>query len=242
MIDLKVKNSFGEVLALSDYPELYIDNIDGLNPPDSTIVTNKFQRIGTVFSSSAIDERHIVLKILLLGNVSQMVDLMDNYFFTGDFVQLIFDDTWTIDGYIEKSERNRFSNNVFQLISITCPYPYFKGPEKTVILTRDTPATIVSAFNGTFSPQITITPEADINILILRNGVKEFRITKVMSAGDEIIIDLDKKHCTQNGVNIYDSCSGDWDALKIKKGTNIITTPTPDITATIKYHDHKAGL
>ena len=92
------------------------------------------------------------------------------------------------------------------------------------------------------SLQITITPEADINILILRNGVKEFRITKVMSAGDEIIIDLDKKHCTQNGVNIYDSCSGDWDALKIKKGTNIITTPTPDITATIKYHDHKAGL
>lgn len=242
MIDLKVKNSFGEVLVLSDYPELVIDNIDGLNPPDAEIVTNKFQRIGTVFSSSAIDERHIVLKVLILGNVSQMVDLMDAYFFTGDSVQLIFNDTWTIEGYVEKSERNRFSNEVFQLASVTCPYPYFKGPEKTITLTRETPATIVSAFNGTFSPQITITPEADINILILRNGAKEFRITKVMAKDDVIIIDLDKKHCTQNNINIYDACSGDWDALKIKRGINTLTTPTVDITATIKYHDHKAGL
>jgi len=242
MIDLKVKNSFGEELNLSDYPELVIDNIDGLNPPDAEIITNKFQRIGTVFSSSSIDERHIVLKILILGNVSQMVDLMDTYFFTGDSVQLIFNDTWTIDGYVEKSERNRFSNEVFQLVSVTCPYPYFKGSEKNITLMRDTPATIVSSFNGVFSPEITVIPTDDINIFILRNGTKEFRVTKPMSAGDEIIIDLDKKHCTQNGVNIYDSCSGDWDALKIKKGTNIITTPTPDIIATIKYHDHKAGL
>lgn len=242
MIDLKVKNSFGEVLALSEHPELLIDNIDGLNPPNSEIVTNKFHRVGTIFNSSSIDERYITLKILILGNVQQMVDLLDNYFFTGDSIQLIFDDYWTIDGYVEKSERNRFSNEVFQLVSVTCPYPYFKGSEKNITLTRDTPATIVSSFNGVFSPEITVIPTDDINIFILRNGTKEFRVTKTIAAGDEVVIDLNKKHCTQNGVNIYDACSGDWDALKIKRGTNTITTPTVDITATIKYHDHKAGL
>lgn len=242
MIDLKVKNSFGEVLVLSDYPELVIDNIDGLNPPDSTIVTNKFQRIGTVFSSSAIDERHIVLKILILGNVSQMVDLLDSFFFTGDNVELIFDDYWHIDGYVEKSERNRFSNSVFQLVSITCPYPYFRSPEQTATLTRDTPVTINSAFNGIFSPEITISVSDYTNIVIFENGEKRFQILKVMDEGDEVVLDLDKKHCTLNGANIFDACSGDWDTLKIKRGVNTVSTPTPNIVATIRWYDHKAGL
>ena len=158
MLDLKIKNSYGEVLILSQHPWLYIDNIDGLNPPDASITTNKFQRVGTSFTFSAIDERHIVLKILFLGNVPQMIDLIDSFFFTGDFVQLIFDNTWTIDGYVEKSERNRFSNSVFQLVSITCPYPYFKGQERVYQLKSSLPATIVSTFNGHFAPEITITP------------------------------------------------------------------------------------
>lgn len=171
-----------------------------------------------------------------------MVDLLDTYFFPGDPLTLIFDDVWTIDGYVEKSERNRYSNDVYQLVSITCPYPYFKGTEKTYQLKSSLPATIISTFNGTFSPEITVVPSADINILILRNGVKEFRVTKPMTSTDTIIINLEKRQCTQNGVNIFDACSGDWDALRIKRGTNELTTPTLQMTATIKYNDHKAGL
>lgn len=129
MIQITVENNRGEKLNLSNNPGYVVTRIDGLNPPKANIntaVTATFD--GSTFKSSRVNNRNILIEIVLDDNVENSRLNLYKYFKVKSKVTIYLQtgrrDVYTI-GYVETFECDLFENRQKAQISIICPYPYF---------------------------------------------------------------------------------------------------------------------
>lgn len=109
----------------------YVKSITGLGPAKAAVNTTSLAtNDGSVFNSSRLNERNIVLAIIF-GDAETIEDTRQRsykYFpIKKELNFLIETDNRVVEtkGYVESNEPDIFSNNESSSISIICPDPYF---------------------------------------------------------------------------------------------------------------------
>lgn len=131
MYTLKIENTNGETFELShDYENYYITDVQGLTPPATTINTAKAGIIdGTFFNSASVEERNIVITLVLNGDIEANRQKLYRIFPRKTPCTIYFKNAnrdVKIIGYVETIESDLFSQREKVQISIICPRPYFE--------------------------------------------------------------------------------------------------------------------
>lgn len=128
-MQITVENNRGQTLNLYNDPSYVVTRVDGLNPPTANIntaVTATFD--GSSFKSSRVNERDIVIEIVLDGNIENARLNLYKYFKVKSKVTLYLKtqkrDVYTI-GYVESFDCNQFEQKQKAQVSLICPFPYF---------------------------------------------------------------------------------------------------------------------
>lgn len=137
-----------------------ITEIDGLGPGKSDIsVTELTSRDGSIFNSSRVGTRNIVLTIRFIEtpDIETVRQKTYKYFPIKKQVTLGFETdnrSCYINGYVESNEPDIFSDKESSQISIICPDPYFysKDLNSTVF------SGVISEFEFPFSNELPIDP------------------------------------------------------------------------------------
>ena len=131
MYTLKIKNTNGETFELShDYDNYYITGVQGLTPPATNINTAKAGIIdGTFFNSASVEERNIVITLVLNGDIEANRQKLYRIFPRKTPCTIFFKNEnrdVKIQGYVETIESDLFVKREQVQISIICPRPYFE--------------------------------------------------------------------------------------------------------------------
>ena len=139
-IDILSYASWDSVFREMEYLELTgLDGVmtqyTGLSPSAAVVYTaNIASQNGSVFQSSRLNTRNIVLTFTLLSNIEDNRRIIYKYFSTGEKVTLYYygtRDVW-IDGYVETMNVNQFAETPHKQViqvSILCPDPLLKSIE-----------------------------------------------------------------------------------------------------------------
>ena len=135
MFTLKVENSKGAILELTDNEENYqITKISGLNPPNANINTSNYANSdGFSFDSSRIPNRQVVITVYINGDVEKNRLTLYKYFRNKEWCKIYYESESRnvyIEGYVQTLEVSPFDMKQIAQISILCPNPYFKDLEK----------------------------------------------------------------------------------------------------------------
>ncbi len=132
-----VTNPKGESLTMDIFnPEqsgIVIRSIDGLGPPEANIgMTELTTTDGSIYSSSRVTSRNIVLNLIFLfsPDIETVRHKIYRYFPLKKKVELIVETDYRrlrVSGYVETDEPDIFSEQEGTQISIICPDPYFYG-------------------------------------------------------------------------------------------------------------------
>lgn len=214
MFTLKVENKTGSVLTLTQNEGNYqIVNIDGLNPPNAVINSSEVAGMdGSIFNSSKLQERNIVLDLKINGEVEVNRLFLYRYFRTKQWCRLYYTngsrDVY-IEGYVETIECNLFELGQTMQISIVCQDPYFKAlDEITTDISKE-----ISAFVFPFSfggEGAIVHPDEDTDEAIPFSTIEINRVTNIINDGEAesgLIIDLVATGTVVNPV-IYDANDG----------------------------------
>lgn len=136
MFTLIVENSKGQRLRLTqNEAKIQLDNVTGLNPPTSSISFTENIGDGDEFQHSRTGRRNIVINLHIKGNVEENRLDIYKYVQNGKYIKLYIStktkNVW-IDGYVESTEIDNFSNDTVCQISVLCPDPWFKDIEETI--------------------------------------------------------------------------------------------------------------
>lgn len=137
MFTLKVENSKGAVIELTDNEENYqVTKIDGLNPPNANInASNYANSDGFCFDSSRIPNRQIVITVYINGDIENNRLTLYRYFRNKEWCKIYYESDSRnvfIEGYVQTLEVSPFIKKQVAQISILCPDPYFKDLETIV--------------------------------------------------------------------------------------------------------------
>jgi hypothetical protein len=184
---VKVTNHLGESLTMElRSPEksgFLIRSIEGLGPSKAYINTTEiFNSDGSLFNSSRINTRNIVLSLLFLDKptVEHVRQLSYKYFPIKKPIHLYIEtdnrycETY---GYVESNEPNIFSKTEGTQISIICPDPYFYSVDKG--------RTIFSGIDMMF--QFPFSNESTTEDLIEISSIKSDTSQNIFYAGDSDI-------------------------------------------------------
>lgn len=131
MYELKVENSYGDILNLSTDPRYTLYNITGLTPPQATINSSvNTTQDGSEINSARVEVRNIVLYMTLEGDIERNRINLYKYFTPKKKVTLYYkNDTRDvyIEGMVELIECDLFTNKQIAQVSIICGKPYFKS-------------------------------------------------------------------------------------------------------------------
>lgn len=141
---LTVTNHMGEAITFElGSPEksgFLIQSIDGLGPAKATINATEVATFdGSLYNSSRIAPRNIVIKALFLWNptIEDARQMSYKYFPQKKKIHLVITTDNRIcetDGYVESNEPNIFSKEEGTSISIICPDPYLYSIERTDVV------------------------------------------------------------------------------------------------------------
>lgn len=164
MFTLKVENPRGEILTLTNNRNYDVIKIEGLTPPATALnFTSLVNLDGSQYNSGRLDNRNIVITIVLHGNVEKNRINLYKYFPIKKQVRLYFkNDTRDvyIDGYIESFECDLFELGQKVQISVICPSPYFKSTDTAIIKF----ANLVDLFEFPFSTEEEGIPFSELSI------------------------------------------------------------------------------
>lgn len=138
---VKLENEFNEVLELVGNRNYSLTNIEGLNPPQSTINSSSNGIYdGSRYDSSRVGDRNIVLTIAIENPVERnRIDLY-KYARPKRYIKFHYAngirDVY-IEGYVETFEVNPFSQKLVAQISIICTQPYFYDVNVQSVVFRD---------------------------------------------------------------------------------------------------------
>lgn len=128
MLEVKAENKIGEVLDFHGNANYILMDATGVTPPGANINTSGIAtKDGSVFNSSRVENRNIVLTILPVGSVEANRINLYKYFKTKQWVKLYFKTATRntfINGYVETMETALFSNQEQMQVSVICPDPY----------------------------------------------------------------------------------------------------------------------
>lgn len=130
MYNLTIENKAGQRIALSNEKNVVITAIDGLAPPNASIMTSSVAgHDGSRFNSSKVEKRNIVITLRLTNDVEKTRILLYRYFRIKQWCKIYYsNDSRDVycEGYVESFENDRFMMNNEVQISIICPSPWFK--------------------------------------------------------------------------------------------------------------------
>lgn len=137
MFTLKVENTRGAVLELTDNEENYqVTEVSGLNPPNANINTSSYANgDGSSFNSSRIPDREIVITVYINGDIQKNRLTLYKHFRNKEWCKIYYKDDLRdvfIEGYVQALEVSSFVQKQVAQISILCPNPYFKDVETIV--------------------------------------------------------------------------------------------------------------
>lgn len=155
-------------LAKPEKSGFIVKSITGLGPGKSTInATEVSTGDGSVFNSSRMSSRNIVLSLQFLGddNIEDIRQLSYKYFPIKRKVTLLIETdnrTSEIDGYVESNEPDIFSKEEGAEISIICPNPFFYSAYE---LHSTTFGVIMPAFEFPFSNESLTLPLIELSTI-----------------------------------------------------------------------------
>lgn len=137
MYTLIAENENGERLRMTDNPAFDILDIAGTNPPPANINTIDLANVdGSVFNSSKVNQRNIVITLNLQPPIEANRLLLYSFFRVKRYIKLYYKnahrDVYTT-GYVETFENNPFSMLQQPVISIICPFPFWMSNTQTSV-------------------------------------------------------------------------------------------------------------
>ena len=159
MYNARIENYNGEVLLLTNDEASYqIIGIQGLNPPKAQINTTSIVGLdGSMFNSSKLDTRNIVITIRLNGDVEGNRIKLYDYFVVKEKCVFYYTNgrrNVKIEGYVDNVECDLFTDNEIAQISIICPDPYFKSVSEIVADISNTLALFTFPFSINLNEEI----------------------------------------------------------------------------------------
>lgn len=131
MFTLKIENSLGQIFELThDTTNYAVIGIQGLTPPPTNINTaTSGTTDGTFFNSARVEQRNIVIDIILRGDIEGNRQRLYQIFPRKMPCTIYFANknrNVKIQGYVETLEGDLFVQQEQIQISIICPRPYFE--------------------------------------------------------------------------------------------------------------------
>lgn len=215
--------SIGVAYPLRTYQYWDCISILGVEPVAATINTAVSAGIdGTRFNSARLNERNIVITLVLKGDIPAGRQLLETQFSPKSLVTMRYttdNRDVAIDGYVETFECDLHSVPETAQLSIICPDPYFhKATASEITLGRDSPGNSLG-FTSTIETGLEI--EATFNgaasSITITNYYpnQKIKVTHAFQSGDKLYINTTRgKKCvllTQNNVttNIFPSVDPD---------------------------------
>jgi predicted phage tail component-like protein len=136
MYTLIAQNKYGQQMKLTHNDAYVIESIEGLDPPDAVINTTRNANAdGSVFNSSYVDNRQIVITLAINGPAEDNRIQLYKYFKNKYPVRLYYqNDTRNvyINGYCKSIQIEFFKQKQIAQITIICPEPFFNGTVETI--------------------------------------------------------------------------------------------------------------
>lgn len=197
MFTLKVENKAGSIFELThDEGNYQIIHIEGLNPPNARINSSEVAGMdGSIFGSSKLEERNVVITIKINGDVETNRLFLYRYFRTKQWCKLYYKNEHRdvyIEGYVETIECDHFELGQQMQVSVICHDPHFKALSEIVTDISQT----ISAFEFPFSfggNGASIDPDPTTDDAIPFSEIIQNRVTNVINEGETesgLIIDL----------------------------------------------------
>lgn len=129
MFNFIAQNKYGQQLELTNNAAYTISEIDGLDPPDSTINTTKNAGTdGSVYNSSYVNDRVITITLSINSPAERNRINLYKYFKAKFPVRLYYQNNTRnvyIDGYVQSIQIGYFEKKQTAQIVVNCPKPYF---------------------------------------------------------------------------------------------------------------------
>lgn len=185
MYSLIVENKYHEKLELTNSNDYAITDISGLNPAPANINISNFATAdGSIYNSSFVRQRNIVLTIYILRSIEANRLNLYRYFKPKEKVKIHYKNSSRdvyIEGYVETFEGTFFSQSENFQVSIICPSPYFVAQTES--------KSILSNVAKKFSFPFSISDEG-----VAFSELQEIKLThEIINSGDTqtgMIIDL----------------------------------------------------
>ena len=280
MYTLIAQNKYGQELELTHNDAYVIESIEGLDPPDAVINTTRNANAdGSIFNSSYVDNRQITITLAINGPAEANRINLYRYFKAKYPVTLYYkNDTRDvyITGYVQNIQIEFFNKKQIAQIIILCPEPFFSGTDSNI---TDF-ANVESLFEFPFSIETPVAFSQILPLQkknIINHGDVEtgaiFRLKAIgnatnpmvfnderleligfnlsMSAGDELVINTNKKHksakLTHNGVttSVINKISMNSTWMQLLPGDNIIgiyDSTLQSLTCIVEFEDKYEGV
>lgn len=136
MFSLTLENVNGDQLTFGQNSPFTISEIQGLNPPDSTINTSQVALIdGAKFNSAKMNMRTINVAFAIEYNAAYNRIQVFNVLKSKQYVKLYYTgqyrNVW-IEGYIQSIDIDYFAMKQIVTCTILCPSPYFKDAQQMI--------------------------------------------------------------------------------------------------------------
>lgn len=220
MIQITAVNEYNQQIQLTGNPAIKLTRVTGLTPPKANVNTSALAtKDGSIFNSSRVQNRNIVLTIYPAQHIEQTRVNLYQYFKTKHPIKLHIQTAtrhvW-IDGYIESMDGDPFDKAEKIQISIICPDPYFKSEDTTVVDFESDTETIINTSDDETGVVVEITATGAAQGITITNETtgESFATNQTMAAGDKIILN------TRRGEKSLTLVSGGTT-------TNIINTMEP---------------
>lgn len=134
MFTLKIMNANGDIFELTHNTQNYaVIGVQGLTPPATAVNTSTGGAVdGTFYNSSRVEQRNIVIDIILNGDIETNRQQLYKIFNIKRPCTIYFQNAnrnVQIVGYVEVLEGDLFVQREQIQISIICPRPYFEDLE-----------------------------------------------------------------------------------------------------------------
>lgn len=234
MIEVIAVNKAGQQINLSDNSNYILTSVTGITPPKAVVNTASLAtKDGSVFNSSKLGNRNIVLTVFPDGKVEQSRLNLYRVLKSKQYVKLYLTtaarDVW-VDGWIESMEANLFDQRQKVQISVICPDPYLKDVSESVTAFSNGSATIDNVSDDEVGFVAQFTASGAVSDIILTNSTtgKSFKLNYDLVNGDKVTLDtrrgekgisLLRSGSTANLINYIDIDS-DW--IQLEMGENAL--------------------
>lgn len=192
MFSLKIESSLGLVELTHDLKNYAVISVQGLTPPPTTINTAIAGNIdGSFFNSARVEQRNIVITIVLRGNIEVNRQRLYRIFPRKAPITVYFSNKHRdvkIQGYVETLEGDLFVKQEQMQISIICPRPYFEGIDTVVNYLGNTQPLLEFPFSIEEDDPIEFSTQSNDPIFVFNNegdvetgGVFTFNISGSVS-------------------------------------------------------------